>query len=63
MESLQKVSGGAETLKNMPPGSSISIAYHPNFGPHDDLIVLELDEKLIPDVLNERYVLTCIMKS
>ncbi|XP_058761743.1 uncharacterized protein LOC131635153 [Vicia villosa] len=58
MEPLQKISGGgAETLKNMPPGSSISIAYHPNFGPHDDLIVLELDEKLIPDVLNERMVL------
>ncbi|PNY14021.1 sister chromatid cohesion protein DCC1 [Trifolium pratense] len=53
----QKISGGAETLKHMAPGSSVSIAYHPNFGPHDDLIILELDEKLVPDVLNERMVL------
>jgi sister chromatid cohesion protein DCC1 len=57
----QKISGGAETLKHMAPGSSVSIAYHPNFGPHDDLIILELDEKLVPDVLNERYELICIM--
>lgn len=53
----QQTSGGAETLRHMSPGSSISVAYHPDFGPHDDLIILELDEKLIPDVLNERMVL------
>jgi len=50
----QQTSGGAETLRHMSPGSSISVAYHPDFGPHDDLIIIELDEKLIPDVLNER---------
>ncbi|XP_012568768.2 uncharacterized protein [Cicer arietinum] len=49
--------GGSETLKHMSPGSNISIAYHPNFGPHDDLIILELDDKLLPDVLGERVVL------
>jgi len=56
-----QTSGGAETLRHMSPGSSISVAYHPDFGPHDDLIILELDEKLVPDVLNERYALICIM--
>ncbi|KAL2930208.1 Sister chromatid cohesion protein DCC1 [Bienertia sinuspersici] len=35
------------------PNSSISVAYHPDFGPHDDLLLLELDEKLLPDVLSE----------
>lgn len=57
MEQPQPTSRGAEALKNMSPGSSISIAYHPLFGPHDDLILLELDEKLVPDVLHERYAL------
>lgn len=36
------------------PKSTISVAYHQDFGPHDDLLLLEIDEKLIPDVLNER---------
>lgn len=51
-------SRGAEALKHIAPGSSISVAYHPSFGPYDDLLFLELDEKLLPDVLNERCILT-----
>ncbi|XP_027153997.1 sister chromatid cohesion protein DCC1 [Coffea eugenioides] len=49
--------GGAEVVLNLQPHSSISIAYHPLFGPHDDLVLLELDEKLIPDILQERVTL------
>ncbi|XP_059431447.1 uncharacterized protein LOC132164940 [Corylus avellana] len=48
---------GAEAVLNLQPSSSISIAYHPLFGPHDDLILLELDEKLVPDVLQQRITL------
>lgn len=44
----------AEAVLNLQQNSSISIAYHPLFGPHDDLILLELDEKLLPDVLHQR---------
>ncbi|QCD95508.1 sister chromatid cohesion protein DCC1 [Vigna unguiculata] len=57
MESPQPGSRGAEALKDVAPGSSISVKYHPLFGPHDDLLLLELDEKLLPDVLHERVVL------
>lgn len=45
---------GAEAVLSVQPNSSISIAHHPLFGPHDDLILLELDEKLLPDVLHQR---------
>ncbi|KMS96041.1 hypothetical protein BVRB_002690 [Beta vulgaris subsp. vulgaris] len=47
-------SGDAEAVLDLQANSSISVAYHPDFGPHDDLILLELDEKLLPDVLCER---------
>ncbi|KNA07701.1 hypothetical protein SOVF_169510 [Spinacia oleracea] len=47
-------SGDAEAVLDLQPNSSISVAYHPDFGPHDDLLLLELDEKLLPDVLCER---------
>lgn len=46
--------GDAKTVLDLQPNSSISVAYHPDFGPRDDLLLLEIDEKLIPDVLNER---------
>lgn len=49
--------GGAEAVLNIQPTSSVSLAYHPLFGPHDDLILLELDEKLLPDVLQHRVTL------
>ncbi|KAL1314868.1 uncharacterized protein [Arachis hypogaea] len=57
MESQETSSVGAEALLHMSPGSAVSVAYHPLFGPHDDLIVLELDDKLLPDVLHERVVI------
>ncbi|XP_027348526.1 sister chromatid cohesion protein DCC1 [Abrus precatorius] len=57
MEPPQAGSRGAEALKHLSPGSSISVAYHPLFGPYDDLVLLEIDEKLLPDVLCERVVL------
>uniref|UniRef100_A0A7C9EY01 Sister chromatid cohesion protein DCC1 n=1 Tax=Opuntia streptacantha TaxID=393608 RepID=A0A7C9EY01_OPUST len=46
--------GGAEAVLNFEPKSSMSVAYHPDFGSHDELLLLELDEKLLPDVLCER---------
>ncbi|KAK6919883.1 Sister chromatid cohesion protein Dcc1 [Dillenia turbinata] len=49
--------GGAEAVLNMKPNSSMSIAYHSLFGPHDDFILLELDPSLIPDVLHQRMTL------
>ncbi|MCD9561036.1 hypothetical protein HAX54_019970 [Datura stramonium] len=49
--------GGAEAILNVQPNTSISIAYHHVFGPHDDLMLLELDEKLLPDILNQRVTL------
>lgn len=45
---------GAQAVLNIQPTTSVSLAYHPLFGPHDDLILLELDEKLLPDVLQDR---------
>ncbi|KAK1424893.1 hypothetical protein QVD17_20234 [Tagetes erecta] len=45
---------GAEAVLNVSPNSSIPISYHPLFGPHDDILLLELDEKLLPDVINQR---------
>ncbi|KAI8572528.1 hypothetical protein RHMOL_Rhmol01G0206400 [Rhododendron molle] len=49
--------GGAQAVLNIQPTTSVSLAYHPLFGPHDDLILLELDEKLLPDVLQDRVTL------
>ncbi|KAG6519706.1 sister chromatid cohesion protein DCC1-like [Zingiber officinale] len=46
--------GGAESVLSLGPGSSISIRYHPLFGVHDDLLLLEADEALLPDILNNR---------
>ncbi|XVF41378.1 hypothetical protein PTKIN_Ptkin01aG0275600 [Pterospermum kingtungense] len=57
MEQPQPCSRGAQVLLNLQPTSSVSIQYHPLFGPHDDLILLELDEKLLPDVLHQRVTL------
>ncbi|KAK9274126.1 hypothetical protein L1049_018940 [Liquidambar formosana] len=55
MEQPQRLcKGGAQAVVNLQPNSSISVAYHPLFGPHNDLILLELDEKLLPDVLHQR---------
>ncbi|GAV87673.1 DUF2036 domain-containing protein [Cephalotus follicularis] len=48
---------GAEAILNIQPGSSTTVAFHPLFAPHDDLILLELDEKLLPEVLHQRVTL------
>ncbi|XP_057511839.1 uncharacterized protein LOC130793979 [Actinidia eriantha] len=59
METEQPLSTcrGAEAVLNLQPASSVSIAYHSLFGPHDDLVLLELDEKLLPYVLHNRVAL------
>lgn len=48
--------GGADTVLNLltSEGSSISIRYHSLFGSHDDLILLEVDDELLPDVFHHR---------
>ncbi|KAI3436965.1 uncharacterized protein J3R85_005897 [Psidium guajava] len=51
------VLGGAEAVLALQENSSISVAYHPLYGPHDDLILLELDEKLLDDVIHQRVFL------
>ncbi|XP_020086475.1 sister chromatid cohesion protein DCC1 [Ananas comosus] len=49
--------GGADSvLKLTAEGSSISIRYHSLFGSHDDLLLLEVDDELLPDVLHHRVV-------
>ncbi|KAH6772879.1 zinc ion binding protein [Perilla frutescens var. hirtella] len=50
-------SAGAEALLGLQPSSSISITYHSLFGPHDDLMLLELDDKLLPEILQQRVTL------
>lgn len=52
-------SDGAEAVLGLQPGSSISIAYHSLFGLHNDLMLLELDNKLLPEILHQRCV--CII--
>ncbi|KAF4388160.1 hypothetical protein G4B88_021856 [Cannabis sativa] len=47
---------GAEVVLNLQPSSSVTISYHPLFGSHDDIMLLELDEKLLPDTLSQRVV-------
>ncbi|KAH9602130.1 hypothetical protein KSS87_016587 [Heliosperma pusillum] len=54
MDRQLSASGGAEAILGFQPNSTISVAYHPDFGSHDELLLLEIDEKLLPDVLCER---------
>ncbi|MQL95346.1 hypothetical protein Taro_028011 [Colocasia esculenta] len=46
--------GAAGTLLSMSPGSSLSVVYHSLFGSHDDLLLLEVDEHLLPEMLDQR---------
>lgn len=46
--------GGAEAVLGLQPNSTMSIAYHSLFGSHNDITLLEIDEKLIPDILQQR---------
>ncbi|KAI3444862.1 hypothetical protein Pfo_001527 [Paulownia fortunei] len=50
-------SGGAEAVLGLQPNLSISIGYHSLFGPHNDLMLLELDEMLLPDIMRQRVTL------
>ena len=54
MERHLSASGCAEEVLEFKPNSTISVAYHHDFGRQDDFLLLELDEKLLPDVLSER---------
>ena len=45
---------GAEAVLSLGPSSSIAVSYHPLFGSHDDIMLLELDEKLLPDIMHQR---------
>lgn len=47
--------GGAETLLKMENNASVSVKYHSNFGSHDDLLLLEVDDKLLSEFFNNRY--------
>lgn len=50
--------GGAESFLTVGPGGSVTVRYHPDFGPHNDLILLEApDEALLNDVLGGRWFL------
>ncbi|XP_010506386.1 PREDICTED: sister chromatid cohesion protein DCC1-like [Camelina sativa] len=49
--------GGADAVIDLKPGSSIPISYHPSFGPHDDLLLLEADDNLVSDIFNQRVTL------
>ncbi|KFK37263.1 hypothetical protein AALP_AA4G234800 [Arabis alpina] len=49
--------GGAQAVINLEIGPSIPISYHPCFGPHEDLLLLEADYNLISDIFNESVTL------
>ncbi|KAJ0258548.1 Zinc ion binding protein [Hirschfeldia incana] len=49
--------GGAEAVINLGIGSSVPISYHPCFGPHEDLLLLEADDSLVSDIFNGRVTL------
>ncbi|XP_058099213.1 uncharacterized protein LOC131243711 [Magnolia sinica] len=46
--------GGAEAVLNLPLNSSIPISYHPSFGPHDDLLLLEVEPTFLPHFLHNQ---------
>ncbi|AEC10442.1 zinc ion binding protein [Arabidopsis thaliana] len=49
--------GGAEAVINLKSGYSLPISYHPCFGPHEDLLLLEADDKLVSDIFHQRVTL------
>jgi sister chromatid cohesion protein DCC1 len=47
--------GGADAVLGLAGGaSSVSLCYHQAFGPHDDLVLLEAADDLLPDLLQGR---------
>jgi hypothetical protein len=56
--------GGAELFLTMGPDGSVSVRYHPDFGPHDDLILLEAsDDAVLNDLLHGRYSLPLLFSN
>lgn len=51
---LEIEGGGASAVLNLTAGDSIPIRYHSLFGSDDDILLLELDDKLLPDLLHNR---------
>uniref|UniRef100_A0A0D9WC51 Sister chromatid cohesion protein DCC1 n=1 Tax=Leersia perrieri TaxID=77586 RepID=A0A0D9WC51_9ORYZ len=45
--------GGADAVLGL-AGASLSLCYHEAFGPHDDIILLEAADELLPDLLQGR---------
>lgn len=54
MEESGRIGGGAEAVINLEPGCSVPVSYHPCFGPHEDLLLLEADDNLVSDIFNGR---------
>ncbi|KAG9444608.1 hypothetical protein H6P81_015948 [Aristolochia fimbriata] len=48
------MAGGAEAVLSLEPNSAIRICYHSDFGSHDEILLLEVDDKLLPDILQQR---------
>ncbi|KAJ1698924.1 hypothetical protein LUZ63_007436 [Rhynchospora breviuscula] len=47
--------GGAESFLTLDPDNSVTVRYHPDFGPHSDLILLEApDDSVLNDLLHGR---------
>ncbi|VVB03365.1 unnamed protein product [Arabis nemorensis] len=57
MEESGRIGGGSQAVINLEPGSSVPISYHPCFGPHEDLLLLEADDNLVSDIFNGRVTL------
>ncbi|KAJ1292753.1 hypothetical protein BS78_01G014600 [Paspalum vaginatum] len=49
--------GGADAVLGLAGGgASVSLCYHQAFGPHDDLVLLEAADDLLPDLLQGRVI-------
>ncbi|KAL6909407.1 hypothetical protein ACP4OV_001688 [Aristida adscensionis] len=46
--------GGADAVLGLGGGASASLCYHQAFGPHDDIVLLEAADDLLPDLLQGR---------
>ncbi|KAL6638698.1 hypothetical protein ACP70R_023809 [Stipagrostis hirtigluma subsp. patula] len=46
--------GGADAVLGLAGGASVSLCYHQAFGPHDDIVLLEAADELLPDLLQGR---------
>jgi sister chromatid cohesion protein DCC1 len=47
--------GGAEAVLGLARGgTSVLLCYHQAYGPHDDLLLLEAVDELLPDLLQGR---------